>query len=100
MQAKKTIYGKWDLGTPPNSSKSSARLTGCEFDFIEFMDDDYLLGIYVAEDDETVIVFGGYDMIVNNAGKVERVHLTYDAGDTSVDTVSYTHLTLPTTPYV
>jgi hypothetical protein len=97
MQAKKTIYGKWDLGTPPNSSKSSARLTGCEFDFIEFMDDDYLLGIYVAEDDETVIVFGGYDMIVNNAGKVERVHLTYDAGDTSVDIAILTNIVVTET---
>ena len=97
MQAKKTIYGKWDLGTPPNSSKSSARLNGCEFDFIEFMDDGYLLGIYVAEDYETVIVFGDYYMEENNAGKVERVHLTYDAGDTSVDIAILTNIVVTET---
>ena len=97
MQAKKTIYGKWDLGTPPNSSKSSARLNGCEFDFIEFMDDGYLLGIYVAEDDETQIVFGDYYMEENNAGKVERVHLTYDAGDITVDIAILTNIVVTET---
>ena len=97
MQARKTIYGKWDLGTPPNSSRSSARLNGCEFDFIEFMDDGYLLGIYVAEDDETQIVFGDYIMYENNAGKVESVHLTYDAGDITVDIAVLTNIVVTET---
>ena len=97
MQARKTIYGKWDLGTPPNSSRSSARLNGCEFDFIEFMDDGYLLGIYVAEDNETQIVFGDYSMIENNAGKVERVKLTYDAGDIIIDIAILTNIVVTET---
>jgi hypothetical protein len=97
MQAKKTIYGKWDLGTPPNSSKSSARLNGCEFDFIEFMDDSYLLGIYVAENEETETVFGDYYMFENNAGKVESVHLTYDAGDNTVDIAVLTNIVVTET---
>jgi hypothetical protein len=97
MQAKKTIYGKWDLGTPPNSSKSSARLNGCEFDFIEFMDDSYLLGIYVAENEETETVFGDYYMFENNAGKVESVHLTYDAGDITVDIAVLTNIVVTET---
>ena len=45
-EAKKTIYGKWDLS---NSSKSIAasKSNACAFDYIEFNDEDYIMSLVI-----------------------------------------------------
>ena len=50
--------------------------------------------------DQTLNAFGGnLDIMVNNAGGSFNNHFM-DINDRGYEAVSYTHLTLPTTPYV
>ena len=53
-EAKKTIYGKWDLS---NSSKliAASKLNACAFDYIEFNDEDYIMSLVI--EDETITAF-------------------------------------------
>ena len=38
--------------------------------------------------------------VVSTAHKIEWINAAYAAGQREIEAVSYTHLTLPTTPYV
>ena len=80
-QAKKTIYGKWDIGGA-SSSKSSTR-NGCSFQYIEFTETKYFMSILDAEQ-ETKMVFGPYELKENAEGKVISVDLMYDVGDSDI----------------
>ena len=62
-QAKKTIFGKWNLNPSINSSKTGKKIDGCSYNFIEFTENDYLLNISAPGSIETggiVVIYGNY----------------------------------------
>lgn len=79
-QARQTIYGRWDIGGSNGAKSSSADRNGCSFEFIEFLDDSYLLVIALPED-EVGVLFGEYILNENTDGEVTSVDLMFDAGD-------------------
>jgi len=88
-QAKKTIYGKWDIGGA-SSSKSSTR-NGCSFQYIEFTENKYFMAINDAYS-ETKMVFGPYALKENTEGKVISVDLMFDAGDSDITIAVLTNI--------
>lgn len=90
-QAKQTINGKWNIGA--SSSKFGQVNKGtCSFDFIEFMDDSYLLSINLPEDGETGRIFGEYILNEDSEGDVESVDLMYDIGATTMRVARLTNI--------
>lgn len=90
-QAKQTINGKWNIGA--SSSKFSQAIKGaCSFDFIEFMDDSYLLSINLPEDGETGRIFGEYVLNEDSEGDVESVDLMYDIGASTMRVARLTNI--------
>jgi len=81
-EAKKTINGKWNF--PDSSAKSSysSKLNTCEFDFIEFTDTTYFLGIKLGELDYAVT--GQYELNEDSEGNVSSVDLYYFTGEADV----------------
>jgi hypothetical protein len=89
-QAKKTIFGKWDLGS--SSSQSARENVNCSFSYIEFTEDDYLMGLYsseMPEDQQNIVVYGTFDMIEVNQ-KVTSIKLKTFYEGQSVDIASVT----------
>lgn len=82
-QAKKTIYGRWNIS---GASKSS-----CSYDFLEWNDDTYILSLNLP-DGEKGRAFGPY--VLNEAadGTVESVDLMFDAGVTEVRIARITNI--------
>lgn len=90
-QAKQTINGKWNIGA--SSSKfGQANKAACSFDFIEFMDDSYLLSINLPEDGETGRIFGEYILNEDSDGEVESVDLMYDIGASTMRVARLTNI--------
>ena len=76
-QAKKTIFGKWNLGSSSNSSKSAREITDCTFNFVEFTEYDYNLTINAPGMIDTggiAIIYGNYEL-VEEGEKVTKVIL-------------------------
>lgn len=74
-QAKKTIFGKWDLGS--SNSQSGRENVNCSFSYIEFTEEDYLMGLYsseMPEGQQNIVVYGTFDMIEVNQ-KVTSIKL-------------------------
>ena len=67
-EAKKTIYGKWDL----SSSSSSSRVS-CKFVYVEFMSESYFMTLDI--DGEMQQFTGSFKVTENASGKVEKVEL-------------------------
>jgi hypothetical protein len=102
-RAKKTIYGKWNFGNSSETSKSiekdnhpiksifnkrdnrkkykskglSQKLT-CSFNFIEFLDDSYIMAI--ESDGYSEYLSGDFIINENSEGKVSTVDLKYNLG--------------------
>lgn len=89
-EAKKTISGKWNIN---NSSKSFN--TGCEFDYIEFTDDYYLMALIL--DGETVSAFGSYVLNEDSEGNVNSVDLNYNIGGSEIVIASLTDISVTMT---
>ena len=87
-QAKKTIYGKWDIG---GASSSKSLKDGCSFQYIEFTEKKYFMAINDANS-ETKMVFGPYVMKETTEGKVISVDLMYDAGDSDITIAVLTNI--------
>jgi hypothetical protein len=87
-QAKKTIYGKWDIG---GASSSKSIESGCSFKYIEFTENKYFMAINDANSD-TKMVFGPYALKENTEGKVISVDLMYDAGDSDITIAVLTNI--------
>ena len=88
-QAKQTINGKWNIAA--SSSKFHIDNKGaCSFDFIEFMDDSYLLSI-VLPDGEKGRLFGEYILNEGTEG-VESVDLMYDIGASTMRVARLTNI--------
>ena len=76
-QAKKTIFGKWNLGSSSNSSKSAREITDCTFNSVEFTEYDYNLNINAPGMIETggvALIYGNYEL-VEEGEKVTKVIL-------------------------
>ena len=76
-QAKKTIFGKWNLGSSSNSSKSARETTDCTFNSVEFTEYDYNLNINAPGMIETggiAVIYGNYEL-VEEGEKVTKVIL-------------------------
>jgi hypothetical protein len=89
-EAKKTISGKWNIN---NSSKSFN--TGCEFDYIEFTDDYYLMALIL--DGETVSAFGSYVLNEDSEGNVTSVDLNYNIGGADIVIATLTDISVTMT---
>ena len=90
-QAMQTIYGKWNIGGAAAKSIQTKR-GACTFDFIEFMDDSYILSINLPEDGETGRLFGEYVLNEDSDGEVESVDLMFDLGATSMRVARLTNI--------
>lgn len=84
-EAKKIIFGRWNLsnnavggGLRPAIVTTSivANSTSCEFEFIEFTDDDYILEFDL--DGESIAAFGSYVLNEDSDGFVTSVDLYYE----------------------
>ena len=76
-QAKKIIFGKWNLGSSSNSSKGAREVTDCTFSFIEFTEYDYNLTINAPGMSETggvAIIYGDFELI-EEGEKVTKIIL-------------------------
>ena len=65
-QAKKTIFGKWNLGSSSNSSKAAREVTDCTFNSIEFTEYDYNLIINAPGMLDTggiALIYGNFELI-------------------------------------
>ena len=106
-RAKKTIYGKWNFGNSSETSKSiekdnqpirsifnkrdyrkkykskglSQKLT-CSFNFIEFLEDSYIMAI--ESDGYSEYLSGDFIINENSEGKVSTVDLKYNLGSESI----------------
>ena len=89
-EAKKTISGKWNIN---NSSKSFN--IGCEFDYIEFTDDYYLMALIL--DGETVSAFGSYVLNEDSEGNVNSVDLNYNIGGADIVIATLTDISVTMT---
>ena len=90
-QARQTIYGRWNIGA--GSAKNFYTNKGaCSFDFIEFMDDSYILSINLPEDGETGRLFGEYVLNEDSDGEVESVDLMFDLGASSIRVARLTNI--------
>jgi hypothetical protein len=76
-QAKKTIFGKWNLVSSSNSSKGAREVTDCTFSSIEFTEYDYNLTINapgMAETGGIAIIYGDFEL-VEEGEKVTKIIL-------------------------
>ena len=90
-QARQTIYGKWDIGAA-SSKLFTTKRGACSFDFIEFMDDKYILSINLPEDGETGRLFGTYVLNEDTEGNVTSVDLMYDIGASDMRVARLTNI--------
>lgn len=95
-QARQTIYGRWNIGGIGAAKSASASRNGCSFEFIEFLDDSYLLVISLPED-EVGVLFGDYVLNENADGDVTSVDLMFDAGDINVRVARLTNVVVTET---
>ena len=89
-QAKQTIYGRW------NVSQAGSKSAGCQFNFIEFTDDNYLMQITVGNGEKGT-VFGEYVLKEDANGKVSSVDLLFDAGDSNITVAILTNVVVTAT---
>ncbi|MBR98962.1 MAG: hypothetical protein CMC57_03220 [Flavobacteriaceae bacterium] len=82
-EAKKTIYGRWNIA---GASKSS-----CSYDFLEWNDDTYILSLNLP-DGEKGTIFGPYTLNEAADGTVESVDLDFDAGTSIVQIARITNI--------
>ena len=77
-QAKKTIFGKWNLGSSSNSSKSARETTDCTFNSVEFTEYDYNLNINAPGMIETggiAVIYGNYEFELFNQQSEKQIYL-------------------------
>ena len=77
VEAKKTIYGKWNFSNTARGTSNT-----CTFSFIEFTDDYYIMGFSVNQEIEAV--FGTYELNTDANGFVTSVDLNLEMSDTTI----------------
>ena len=90
QQARQTVYGRWNIGGNAQKGFASFR-NGCSFDFIEFLDESYLLAITLP-DGEPGVLFGNYILNENSEGNVTSVDLMFDIGDNEIRVAQLTNV--------
>ena len=88
-EAKKTIYGKWDLSNSPKSIAAS-KSNACAFDYIEFNDEDYIMSLTVNR--KTITTFGSYVLNEDAAGNVSSVELKFNLGASDITIATLTNI--------
>ena len=91
-QAKKTIFGKWNLGSSSNSSKTAREVTDCTFNSVEFTEYDYNLNINAPGMTETggiAVIYGNFEL-VEEEEKVTKIILktNTEAGEQNIAEVT------------
>ena len=91
-QAKKTIFGKWNLGSSSNSSKTAREVTDCTFNSVEFTEYDYNLNINAPGMIETggiAVIYGNFEL-VEEEEKVTKIILktNTEAGEQNIAEVT------------
>lgn len=94
-EAKKTINGKWNVGTPASSSKQNL---SCDFLGVEFTDDRFALAFEITgvdpdtdeNVDEVIYAYGPYTLVEGTDGTVTAVELfeTIDGVDYKIATLT------------
>ena len=82
-QAKKTIFGKWNLGSSSNSSKTAREVTNCIFNSIEFTEYDYNLNINAPGMTETggiAIIYGNFELVEEEEKVTKIILKTFTEG--------------------
>ena len=82
-QAKKTIFGKWNLGSSSNSSKTAREVTDCTFNSIEFTEYDYNLNINAPGMIETggiAVIYGNFELVEEEEKVTKIILKTFTEG--------------------
>jgi len=92
-QAKKTIFGKWDVGNSNSSNRSnSAKSSECIFNYIEFTDSSYLMSLSIGEggsSPESGHIFGNYELIEEGELVTEvRLYFSVDGSEVHIATLT------------
>ena len=86
-QAKKTIFGKWDVGHSNSSNRSYyERSSECTFNYIEFSDSSYIMNLSVGIGESTPEsgnIFGNYELI-EDGDLVTEVRLYFSVAGSDV----------------
>ncbi len=94
-QAKKTIFGKWDLGHSNSSNRSySAKLSECAFNYIEFTDSSYIMNLTVGGGESTPEsgnIFGNYELI-EDGELVTEVRLYFSVSGSDIHLATLTNI--------
>ena len=93
-EAKKTIFGKWNVGGEKNNSTSRST-TECVFNYIEFTDSSYIMSLSISTDDsgdpESGSIFGNYNLIEGD-GLVTEVELFFSVSGSDIKIASLTNV--------
>ena len=94
-QAKKTIFGKWNLGNSNSSNRSySAKTSECIFNYIEFTDTSYIMNLSIGEGDyapESGNIFGNYELI-EDGEVVTEVRLYFSVSGSDIHLATLTNI--------
>ena len=94
-QAKKTIFGKWNLGNSNSSNRSySAKKSECIFNYIEFTDTSYIMNLSIGEGDyapESGNIFGNYELI-EDGEVVTEVRLYFSVSGSDIHLATLTNI--------
>ena len=93
-EAKKTIFGKWNVGSEKNNSTSRST-TECIFNYIEFTDSSYIMSLSISTDDsgdpESGSIFGNYNLVEVD-GLVTEVELFFSVSGSDIKIASLTNI--------
>ena len=94
-QAKKTIFGKWNLGNSNSSNRSySAKSSECIFNYIEFTDSSYIMNLSIGEGGSTPEsgnIFGNYELI-EDGDLVTEVRLYFSVSGSDIHLATLTNI--------
>ena len=97
-KAKEIIYGRWNLSNGSETGSSNMSIakntivspTSCAFEYIEFTDENYILGFVV--DGEPFVAFGDYKLNEDSNGFVTSVDLYFEIEGFTITIASLTNV--------
>ena len=79
-EAKKIIFGRWDFSD--SAKPGITKNVTCEFDYIEFTDDNYIMGFLI--EGQSNAAFGTYELNEDANGFVTSVDLYFNSGESNM----------------
>ena len=79
-EAKKIIFGRWDFSD--SAKPGITKNVTCEFDYIEFTDDNYIMGFLI--EGQSNAAFGTYKLKEDANGFVTSVDLFFNNGESNM----------------